>query len=137
MKTFLTGMCGLLLSLNAFAQAPQESNNLVFTNYLAAQEALAGDDYAKARTALQGLAKGSEGDLKKLAQTAANAADIKTMRSAFKPLSEAVTKLELPKGLVVASCPMVPASWVQKDGDIRNPYYGSSMLTCGTIKKKG
>jgi hypothetical protein len=129
-------MCGLLLCLNAFGQPPQQSNNLVFTNYLAAQEALAADDYGKARTALQALAKGSEGDLNKLAQTAANAADIKSMRSAFKPLSEAVAKLELPKGYVVASCPMVPASWVQKDGDIRNPYYGSSMLTCGTIKKK-
>lgn len=129
-------MCGLLLSLNAFAQAPQESNNLIFTHYLAAQEALARDDHAKATIALQALAKSSEGDFKKLAQTAANAADIKSMRLAFKPLSEAVTKLEIPEGLVVASCPMVPAPWVQKDGDIRNPYYGRSMLTCGMINKK-
>lgn len=137
MKTILTGTWVLLLCLNAFALAAQETNSLVFANYIAAQEGLAGDDYGKARAALQALAKGNEGELKKLAQTAANAKDIKAMRLAFKPLSEAVSKLEIPKGLVVATCPMVDASWVQKDGDIRNPYYGSGMLTCGTIKKKG
>jgi hypothetical protein len=135
-KTFFSGMCALLFCLPAFAQAPQESKNLVISNNNAAQEALAGDDYEKARTALQALAKGSEGDLKTLSETAANAGNIKLMRLAFKPLSQAVIKLEIPEGLVVASCPMVPASWVQKDGEIRNPYYGRSMLTCGTINKK-
>jgi hypothetical protein len=31
---------------------------------------------------------------------------------------------------------MIKKSWIQKDDAIKNPYYGSSMLTCGEIKKK-
>ena len=26
---------------------------------------------------------------------------------------------------------------IQKDGDIKNPYFGSKMLKCGTVQKKG
>ncbi|MFP6646637.1 MAG: hypothetical protein VCF24_24210 [Candidatus Latescibacterota bacterium] len=32
-----------------------------------------------------------------------------------------------------AYCPMVSAPWLQTEMDLRNPYYGSSMLTCGWI----
>lgn len=34
-----------------------------------------------------------------------------------------------------AYCPMVKKSWLQKDGSIRNPYYGPAMPTCGEFKK--
>jgi hypothetical protein len=30
---------------------------------------------------------------------------------------------------------MADKPWVQKGGDIKNPYYGSEMLSCGVIKK--
>jgi hypothetical protein len=30
---------------------------------------------------------------------------------------------------------MVSKPWLQKDKDIRNPYYGAAMLTCGSFKK--
>ena len=33
------------------------------------------------------------------------------------------------------TCPMVNQSWAQKGKDVQNPYYGKSMLTCGTPKK--
>jgi len=29
---------------------------------------------------------------------------------------------------------MAKASWLQKETDIKNPYMGKSMLTCGTLK---
>ena len=32
-------------------------------------------------------------------------------------------------------CPMKKASWLTKEQSIRNPYYGSAMLTCGEIKE--
>jgi hypothetical protein len=38
-------------------------------------------------------------------------------------------------GLKVAVCPMVNKPWIQKDGAIQNPYYGSEMLSCGSFKK--
>jgi hypothetical protein len=31
---------------------------------------------------------------------------------------------------------MVNRSWLQKGEKIRNPFYGSAMLTCGEIKGK-
>ena len=36
-----------------------------------------------------------------------------------------------------AYCPMAKAGWVQKGNEIANPYYGKSMLKCGTFKKTG
>jgi hypothetical protein len=106
--------------------------------YIAAQEALAADDLGKARTALEDFAKAAGGQVGKLASAAASAKDIGAMRAAFKPLSEAVAKGDLPAGVVVASCPMYKGGsrWVQKDGEIKNPYYGSEMPTCGSIEKK-
>jgi hypothetical protein len=29
---------------------------------------------------------------------------------------------------------MVKQSWIQKEGTVSNPYYGSTMLTCGELK---
>jgi hypothetical protein len=29
---------------------------------------------------------------------------------------------------------MVLKPWLQKDGELRNPYYGSRMLTCGSFR---
>jgi Protein of unknown function (DUF3347) len=33
-------------------------------------------------------------------------------------------------------CPMKKAYWLSNDSTIRNPYYGSSMLTCGRVAEK-
>jgi DNA-binding transcriptional regulator WhiA len=30
-------------------------------------------------------------------------------------------------------CPMKKASWLSSEKQIKNPYYGSSMLTCGAV----
>lgn len=30
-------------------------------------------------------------------------------------------------------CPMKKASWLSSDKEIKNPYYGSAMLTCGQV----
>jgi len=41
--------------------------------------------------------------------------------------------------LYVAHCPMAlndkGASWVSNSKEIRNPYFGESMLTCGSVKE--
>ena len=62
------------------------------------------------------------------------ATKIADVRNAFGKLSEAlVAYLDAQKrkpgaGLKVAVCPMVDKPWIQKDGPIQNPYYGSEML---------
>lgn len=112
----------------------------VLEKYLSVHEALATDDLAGAKKALGSLAEAGDGEIRKLAGAAASAGDLEKVRAAFKPLSAAIARIELPDGYVIASCPMADsgkgASWVQKDGKVRNPYYGSAMLTCGTIQKK-
>ncbi|MEQ1634048.1 MAG: efflux RND transporter periplasmic adaptor subunit [Planctomycetota bacterium] len=35
----------------------------------------------------------------------------------------------------VHHCPMAEADWLQLDGATRNPYYGSSMLECGAVRR--
>jgi hypothetical protein len=39
------------------------------------------------------------------------------------------------KEIYLQYCPMKKASWLSSEKAIKNPYYGSSMLTCGTVKE--
>jgi hypothetical protein len=63
-------------------------------------------------------------------------------RGAFGKLSEAIVayidaqKLSLdPKLARIAFCPMQNKPWLQKDGPIQNPYYGTEMPTCGSFRQ--
>jgi len=128
----------LLLTAPLVGCAEQTAaQHVVPANYIAAQAALAEDDFAKAKSEFAALAKESSGDVQKYASAAANAADIGAMRDAFKSLSDVVIQMELPEGHAVAFCPMFKGggSWVQKQGVIANPYFGRAMLTCGEFKK--
>jgi hypothetical protein len=135
MKQLLIIITILSLGLGLWAGDETHGKHLVFKHYVMAQEALAADDFKLAKSSLELLAKNSEEELKKLTETALKAGDLKTLREAFKPLSESIAKAELPGGMAVAYCPMAKAHWVQKSGEVANPFYGSSMLRCGTIKK--
>ena len=103
--------------------------------YVRVQEALAGDSFDDAKAALDELAGVADAMTAPLARAAAGADDIVTMRERFKPLSEFLAALELPQGFARAYCPMYDggSNWVQRDGPVRNPYYGSTMLTCGVL----
>ncbi len=122
----------------AISHEPQFSGSSL-EHYLASQQALAADNYSKARMALQQLASETAGKVKTLTEQAAKTEDIESLRLVFKSLSEEIMKMTLPEGYAVAFCPMADKSqgahWVQKDGEIRNPYLGSAMLTCGSIVK--
>lgn len=126
-----------LICSAAFAMPQTAAKAVVSMKYIAGAEALAADDYAKAKAAFTDLAKESQGEVKAKSQATADAADIKAMRKSFRALSEVVAKMEAPKGYAVAFCPMYEngAHWVQKQGNIANPYYGKGMLTCGEFKK--
>ena len=70
----------------------------------------------------------------------ASAKDVGEAREHFGTLSEAIDsymanqRLVPPTGVRVAFCPMAMRPWLQHDGAIRNPYYGSQMLTCGSFR---
>ncbi len=117
---------------------PQVSESS-FQYYVASQAALAVDNYDEAAASLEKLAAESTGDLKLMADKAAQAENIESMRLAFIPLSDEVAKADLPVGYVMAFCPMANnsqgANWIQKDGSLMNPYFGTAMQHCGTIVK--
>jgi membrane fusion protein, copper/silver efflux system len=114
--------------------------------YLRVQVALAGDRFdsiaaqAKAiESAAAGLGQGAE-KMVEAAKKLGAAPDIAAARTEFGELSAALvayaeaTNSTFGKGVRLAYCPMVNKSWLQKAKEIRNPYYGAAMLTCGSFK---
>lgn len=83
----------------------------------------------------------SEGNITTLAKDAgaiAKSSDIKKQREIFANLSSnmaAVAKsVKLSDEPVYQQyCPMKKASWLSNEKAIKNPYYGSAMLTCGQV----
>ena len=84
---------------------------------------------------MKALAAASEGETKTAVEAAVVTTDIEAMRVAFKPFSENLKWQTLPEDHQLVYCPMAfdntGAHWVQKKGDIMNPYFGASMLHCG------
>lgn len=84
-------------------------------------------------------ARGLLGDIARTAEGLEKAADLAAARAAFAGLSEPVVALrDLAVGErpAVAYCPMAKHAWLQADGAVANPYYGSGMLRCGSIIRK-
>lgn len=72
------------------------------------------------------------------AATIADAGNIDKQRAAFVNFSanmvEVARALKLtPSPLYIQYCPMKKAFWLSNEKEIKNPYYGSSMLTCGNV----
>lgn len=65
-------------------------------------------------------------------------ADLKAARNGFGDLSDSLiaylrsTQVKSPPPYQFY-CSMVKKNWLQPDREIRNPYYGSSMLRCGEL----
>ncbi|MFA6945365.1 MAG: DUF3347 domain-containing protein [Pedobacter sp.] len=64
--------------------------------------------------------------------------DLKKQREYFSAFSDNMAALAKSTKLssapvYIAYCPMKKASWLSNSSAIKNPYYGSSMLTCGKV----
>lgn len=113
-----------------------------FAHYEAIRVALAADkvtDIARHAADLAPLAEKLGGkDARQSAEMVGAAKELKTAREQFGKLSAALLpafeKARL-DGVNFFTCSMVNQSWAQKGKDVQNPYYGKSMLTCGTPKK--
>lgn len=143
-KLLLTSM--ILFGVGPAAGAADIAPGII-DPYLRIQSALAADkmEAVKADAAEIATAAASIGADAKALETAARelerAGNLKATRTAFGKLSDALiryadrTNSSLGADLVVAYCPMVRRSWVQRGTAIRNPYYGPQMLECGEVKK--
>lgn len=83
-------------------------------------------------------------DLKEDAKNISETEDIKRQRDSFARLSKNMYSLikvsEVTEPVYYINCPMFNggkgANWLSKENEIKNPYYGSQMLSCGeTIDK--
>lgn len=123
--------------------------NAVYQQYLLLSDALINSDLATAKEASMALELGAKAlaDGAKLAGLASKitaASDIEVQRALFASLSnEMISKVKaigLQSGEVyVEFCPMAlndkGASWLSNKKEIKNPYYGESMMDCGEIKE--
>ena len=83
----------------------------------------------------------SEGNINVLLKDAgkiAETTDLKKQRTYFSNLSHNTVSVAKVvkfsgKSVYVQYCPMQDSYWLSHEKEIRNPYYGSSMLTCGKV----
>ncbi len=142
-KTFLVIAAAMVLARPA---AAADLPTALVDPYLQVQLALSGDQFtgipalAKSIEAAA-LALGKDGEkLVERARSLGAAKDIAAARSAFGDVSDALkayaekTKSGFGKDVRLAYCPMANKPWLTRDKDIRNPYYGAAMLTCGSFK---
>jgi hypothetical protein len=144
-KKALVGV--VLIGLFAVRASAADLPAALIEPYLQIQVALSADQFEGVTTHAAAVEKAAVSlgtDAEAIAASArklAAAKDIKDARTAFGDVSTAITtyaektKSSLGTDVRVAFCPMVNKPWLTKDKTIRNPYYGASMLTCGSFKQ--
>ncbi len=146
MKILFTWTIVILLcsSLNA------QDNNIqnLLNDYLQIKNALVDSNGKKAREYAQNMQaalkntpniSGQKSMLKTVGEIS-KTTDIEKQRKAFADLSEPMWNLvknteDLTQDVYYQYCPMKKAYWISAEEAIRNPYYGSQMLTCGSVKE--
>ncbi|MER3320045.1 MAG: efflux RND transporter periplasmic adaptor subunit [Allomuricauda sp.] len=136
----------------------------LFTNYIDMKEALTKDDMEGAKTAGAKILKTLEGvnmslytgeshnvwmglssDLKNTLQHVQHFKTLEDIRKPFQQVSSTMIDLEKTfspynKSLYVMHCPMANnnkgADWLSTTKEVKNPYYGEAMLTCGEVKEE-
>ena len=145
---------GKMMSMKSDAKA-----EAILGDYFSLKDALVGDDSKKAATAGSKLAislkafsasKYSAADKKELADIVDDATEhaehiskspIDHQREHFKTLSKDISDLVAITGtkikLYEQFCPMYQkgSTWLSKSNEVRNPFYGSKMLTCGKVQR--
>lgn len=147
-----------LFSFIAFVSANAQSKSnpqltKLYQNYISIKSSLASDNIEKTSTAAGEFLKTvktvsakmiSQNQLLSLqsdAKTIKQAKSIDTQRKAFYQLSDVMIGLAKEnklsdKTIFLQYCPMAKGSWLSNEKQIVNPYYGKSMLDCGSVKSE-
>lgn len=133
------------LALIAHAQ----NTNPILANYLKLKDALVASDVTKSTQAVAELSKSIEAspefpqknDLKKQVAVMAKTTDLEKQRAAFADVSTTIWEAAKSQKwnnqeLFYQYCPMKKTYWLSTESAIKNPYYGSKMLACGSVKEK-
>ncbi|MCX8532372.1 DUF3347 domain-containing protein [Chryseobacterium luquanense] len=149
--TFLFSVFAVL-SVNAQSKTNPQLSKL-YQNYIAVKSALASDDFKKTSVAAGEFLKTASllnsktldekklNSLKSESKIIAAAKNIDAQRKPFYKLSEVMIAIAneykiSDKTIYVQYCPMAEGSWLSNEKQIINPYYGSSMLKCGSVKSE-
>lgn len=139
MKFLRILMVALIVGLSSVALAKGSSLKDILPAYASIQEALSIDNLALAQEKARELKKQTQNnmglkDINSSLNLFLKTKSIADARKEFKKLSAPFVKwMESSKepGFEVVYCPMAGAKWVQRQGDINNPYFGREMLHCG------
>jgi hypothetical protein len=129
------------VSLSGWQAPPSKSQTTrqAFDHYEAVRVALAADKFqqvgahAKELAPLAAAIGGAKA--KAAGEQLVAAKNIEAARTAFGDLSEELVPLfqaEKIEGVSAFFCSMKNRTWVQRGDKIENPYYGASMLACGS-----
>ena len=150
---FIVALCATALLQNSFAQDSSKSkHSLLLTSYYNLKNALVGSNANTAAANAEEFVKAVNGmdtvivkeesrsALLKEAFAISQTTDLNIQRVKFATLSAHMFTLAKTVKLSVGPiyqqyCPMKKASWLSDVKAIKNPYYGSSMLTCGSVKE--
>ena len=135
----------------------------VFQNYLSLKDALVSSDQKKAAIAAEKLGQSIQkvdmkaladnehkqwmkvkGSLEKASTAISKDGKLESQRNTFMALSNHIYELaktsKSSQGLYWQYCPMANnnkgAHWLSNEEAIKNPYYGSKMMSCGEVKEK-
>lgn len=149
---FIVAVFATLFIQKTFAQDNQSQSSQLLTFYYGIKEALvAGNANAASASASKFLDALGSAENKMITQdkvaalrTDAGAIeqmkDIKHQREHFADLSANMlavvkaTKLTT-QPVFAMYCPMKKSYWLSSDKTVKNPYFGSAMLTCGTVSE--
>lgn len=137
---------GMAMEGPVFANAKIKA---VYSHYLGVKDALIEKNVAAARKNARLLESSlvAAGDTKAagIAARIAASSSIAGQRGELTPLTAAVEKLvkasKIVSGVVyLQHCPMANdgegGNWLSSEKNIRNPYYGTDMISCGTIEEE-
>lgn len=148
----------------AVNQKAKDALKPILTEYLAMKDALIIDNLEEAKKAGTNILKTIEGvnmslfigeshsvwmdlssDLKNALQHVQHFKTLEEVRGPFQQISNRMIELETSfnstdETLYVLHCPMANnnkgADWLSNSKEVKNPYYGQSMLTCGVVAKE-
>lgn len=157
MKKIIAIACFIITAVTVNAQVNAGLSN-VLEIYYAMKNALVAGDAAKASASASAFTiaiskvdpKALTADEQKIfsslqsklladAKAIADAKDISKQREIFSGFSNSMITLAKSVKLSAQTvyidfCPMKKAYWLSAEQPIKNPYYGNSMLTCGSVK---
>jgi len=136
----------------------------ILESYFRLKNALTEDDFEQSKVELEKLSESIKqvnmkifkekthnswmtlsSELKSNVKVALSGTQIEEVRKSFIAISKTILQLNkffdpLNYTTYVQHCPMANnnkgADWLSKEEEIKNPYFGSSMLTCGEVKSK-